>query len=98
MTLAQGKKLSTQDNSNSNPISSSALAEYGLTPELSAQLHDGEWPARVVRADRLFLQVVTEHGPAWLVFPLFFAILLVNVSLQMINEDGEKNYRRMINS
>jgi ribosome biogenesis GTPase len=70
MTLAQGKKLSTQDNSNSNPISSSALAEYGLTPELSAQLHDGEWPARVVRADRLFLQVVTEHGPAQVPRPL----------------------------
>ena len=28
--------LSTQDNSSSNRISSSALAEYGLTPELSA--------------------------------------------------------------
>jgi len=41
---------------------------------------------------------VTENGPAWLVFPLFFAILSINVSLQMINEDGEKNYRRMINS
>ena len=39
---------------------------------------------------------VTEHGPAWLVFPLFFAILLVNVSLQMINEDGEKNYRETV--
>ena len=38
---------------------------------------------------------VTENGPAWLVFPLFFAILLVNVSLQMINEDGEKNFRQM---
>lgn len=40
---------------------------------------------------------VSENGPAWLVFPLFFAILLINVSLQMINEDGEKNYRQMTN-
>lgn len=38
---------------------------------------------------------VTENGPAWLVFPLFFAILLGNVSLQMINEDGERNFRQM---
>lgn len=54
--------LSTQDNSSNNKTINSMLAAYGLIPEIVAQMHDGEWPARVVRADRLFLQIVSKNG------------------------------------
>lgn len=63
MTPAPGKRASALEISKNNNLTNSVLVEYGLTPELSSQLHYGEWPARVIRADRLFLQVITAQGP-----------------------------------
>ncbi|ABY22880.1 GTPase [Renibacterium salmoninarum ATCC 33209] len=45
------------------------LKNYGFSDAIAEQLNENELPARVVRVDRLFLQLVNENGITMVPYP-----------------------------